>query len=365
LFYKKFVADLKEHGFEVNPYDPCVANKIVNKKQHTVTWHVDDVKASHEDPKVNDEFHVWLEQKYGDEKIGQVKAVRGKRHDYLAMVLDYNIPGEVGIDMVAYVSDMVKDFPEDLKLEKYPWNENLFKVDANDQALPKNKAETFHTFVAKGLFVCKRGRQDIQPAIAFLTTRVKGPTDKDWSKLKRLMGFLKSTKNDVAKLSVDDDGIIKWYVDAAFAVHPDYRSHTGAVMTMGHGAFHAVSTKQKINTRSSTEAELVSVDDVIAKVLWTKLFLQSQGFNIRQNIIFRDNQSSMKLEQNGKTSSGKRTRHFNIKYFYITDLIKNREVTIEYCPTDDMLADYFTKPLSGITFNKFREAVMNGVNTAT
>jgi hypothetical protein len=279
------------------------------------------------------------------------------------MNLDYTIPGEVGIDMCNYVSDMVKDFPEEVKMEKYPWNENLFKEEIKEEKITKDKAETFHTFVAKGLFVCKRGRQDIQPAIAFLTTRVKGPTKQDWKKLVRLMGFLKFTKDEVARLSVDDEGIINWYVDAAFAVHPDFRSHTGAVMTMGHGAFHAVSTKQKINTRSSTEAELVSVDDVIAKVLWTRLFLQSQGIVVRQNIIFRDNQSSMKLEQNGKTSSGKRTRHFNIKYFYITDLIKNKEVSIEYCPTDEMLADYFTKPLTGNKFNQFRQAVMNGVTT--
>jgi hypothetical protein len=86
---------------------------------------------------------------------------------------------------------------------------------------------------------------------------------------------------------------------------------------------------------------------VIAKLLWTKLFLEAQGYKIKQNVIFLDNQSSMKLEQNGKASSGKRKRHFNIKYFYINDLIKNGEVSIEYCPTDAMLADYMTKPLTG------------------
>jgi len=66
----------------------------------------------------------------------------------------------------------------------------------------------------------------------------------------------------------------------------------------------------------------------------------------------------MKLEENGKASSGKRTRHFNIKYFYITDLIQRGEVTIKYCPTDDMIADYMTKPITGKKFQEFKKAIM-------
>jgi hypothetical protein len=130
-------------------------------------------------------------------------------------------------------------------------------------------------------------------------------------------------------------------------------------MSLGRGANQSVSTKQKVNTRSSTEAELVSVDDVISKVLWTKRFLEAQGYPVKQNVILRDNQSSMKLERNGKASSGKRTRHFNIKYFHITDLIESGEVEIQYCPTDAMLADYMTKPLTGAKFNLFRKRILN------
>ena len=89
LFYKKLKKDLESIGFKINPYDPCVANRIVNGKQHTVTWHVDDLKSSHVDPKVNDEFFKWLEKTYGNPEIAPVKATRGKIHDYLAMKLDF------------------------------------------------------------------------------------------------------------------------------------------------------------------------------------------------------------------------------------------------------------------------------------
>jgi hypothetical protein len=117
--------------------------------------------------------------------------------------------------------------------------------------------------------------------------------------------------------------------------------------------------KQKVNTQSTTEAELVSVDDVISKVVWMKLFIEAQGFTVNRNVIMRDNISSMKLETNGKTSSGKQTHHLDIKYFYTTNLIEHKEVTIQYCPMDAMLANYFTKPLTGLKFQKLRTAVMN------
>ena len=64
-------------------------------------------------------------------------------------------------------------------------------------------------------------------------------------------------------------------------------------------------------------------------------------------------------EQNGKVSSGKRTRHFDIKLFYITDLISRYEVLVEYCPSDDMIADYMSKPLMGAKFKEFRNLIMN------
>jgi hypothetical protein len=363
LYYKKFRKDVESIGFKVNPYDPCVANRYVNGKQHTIVWHVDDVKSSHVDSKVNDKFLLWLEKTYSSDKIGRVKAVRGKVHDYLGMKLDYSVPGKVSIDMTDYVKNMLEDFPEELSVQgaQYPWSEKLFKVDETSPLLQSSKAEDFHTFVAKSLFVTKRSRIDIQPAVSFLSTRVRAPTEQDWFKLKKMMRFLKRTADDVLTLEASDgDGInLDWYLDAAFAVHNDMKSHTGAILTLGKGAVQSISVKQKANARSSTEAELISNDDILSKVQWTKLFMEAQDQKVKDNVINRDNESSMKLEENGKASSGKRTRHFNIKYFYITDLIARKELRIQYCNTDSMLGDYFTKPLTGWKFDFFRSIIMN------
>jgi hypothetical protein len=153
--------------------------------------------------------------------------------------------------------------------------------------------------------------------------------------------------------------IVKWYLDASFAVHEDMKSHTGAVLTLGEGVLQAISTKQWTNTRSSTEAELISFDDIVSKVLWMRLFLKDQGYTVLENVVYRDNQAAMKLEIHGKSSSGKRTQHFEIKFFLMNDLIKQKHVKVEYCPTDKMIADYMTKPLMGKKFNDLWKKIMN------
>jgi hypothetical protein len=87
--------------------------------------------------------------------------------------------------------------------------------------------------------------------------------------------------------------------------------------------------------------------------------LSAQGYNVKENKVFKDNQSAILLEKNGRRSSSRRTRHINIRYFFVTDRIQSKELTVEYCPTGNMLADMFTKPLQGSSFYKFRAAVLN------
>ena len=187
---------------------------------------------------------------------------------------------------------------------------------------------------------------------------MKEPQQSDWDKLVQLMKCLNGTKGDVLHLSAEDLRIIKWFVDAAFAVHPDFRSHTGAMMTMGGGAVQSISRKQKLNTKSSTEAELVGADDASIMILWTKLFMEAQGYEVNDNVLFQDNKSAILLEKNGKRSSGKRTRALNIRYFFLTDQAAKGNLSIDYCPTDEMIGDFFTKPLQGAKFLKFKKMIM-------
>jgi hypothetical protein len=359
LFYKKLTADLKGFGFELNPYDPCVANKLVDGKQLTVSWHVDDLKVSHHQTKVVDDFINWVKKTYGS--IGEVKTTRGKVHEYLGMKLDYTEKGKVIVDMIDYVESMIQNFPFQLPKGKVtsPWNDNLFNIEENSERLDQEHAEQFHTTTAQGLFVCKRGRPDISPAIAYLTTRVKNPNQHDWKKLIRMMKFLSQTKSDRLTLEAGADGNLHWHVDASFAVHPKMRSHTGITLTMGKGAITSISRKQGMNTRSSTGAEVVTNDEAMGPMLWTANFLRAQGYPVHKNILYQDNQSAIRLGKNGWESAGKRSRHLDIRYFFVSDLYQKKIIDIQYCPTDKMISDYMTKPTHGEKFIKFRKAIMN------
>jgi hypothetical protein len=82
-------------------------------------------------------------------------------------------------------------------------------------------------------------------------------------------------------------------------------------------------------------------------ILWTRLFLKGQGYEVTDNIVYQDNQSAMLLANNGKMESSKRTQYLEIPYFFVTNNIGKKHLHIEYCPTDDVVADFFTKPLQG------------------
>jgi hypothetical protein len=131
------------------------------------------------------------------------------------MILDFSIPGVLQVDMTSYVNCMIEEFPDKLSGKTItPWNENLFKVDPTSKPLSIKCTKVFYTFVMKGMFLCKDGHQDIQPAIVFMTTRVRQPNEGDWKKLVKMMNYLKATKDDIPSMSADDIGTIKWHVDA-------------------------------------------------------------------------------------------------------------------------------------------------------
>ena len=94
-------------------------------------------------------------------------------------------------------------------------------------------------------------------------------------------------------LEADAMHLVNWWVDASFAVHHDLKSHMGATMSLGKGVVYSTSVKQKLNTKSSTQAKLVGVDGVMPQIIWTRYFLEAQGYGVRESKIYQDNQSAM------------------------------------------------------------------------
>jgi hypothetical protein len=354
LWYNLYVSTLKDMGFVINPYDRCVANTMIDGTQCTILWYVDDNKLSHMSEDVVTDVINKIKEHFGDLVVS-----RGKEHTFLGMNITFRDDGSLQIEMKKYIEEAIESFGEDVSTNvSSAATKKLFGHDASAEVLDPKRADIFHSVVAKLLWVMKRSRPDIETAISFLCTRVSRSDENDWKKLKRLLQFLSQTIDDVRVIAADDLSKLFTWVDASYAIHHDMKGHTGGAMSFGTGILHGKASKQKLNTKSSTETEVVGASDYLPYNMWMQHFMEAQGYKLEENTYYQDNQSAMKMEKNGRNSCTGNSRHINIRYFFIKDQVDAKKLQIVYCPTEQMLADYFTKPLQGRLFHMFRDVIM-------
>ena len=212
--------------------------------------------------------------------------------------------------------------------------------------------------MARLLYLAKRVRPDLLVTVSFLTTRVQCSTEEDLGKLDRCLRYLNSTSSLGIVLDCSKGLGVSAWIDASYAVHFDMRSHTGAIVSLGKGPIAVLSSKQKINTKSSTEAELVGLSDATSAVIWQRDFLIEQGYCVDAAIVYQDNLSTIALAERGAAAS-QRSKHIATRYFWVKDRISVGEIKLEYLPTSQMLADVLTKPLQGELFRKLRDELLN------
>ena len=188
---------------------------------------------------------------------------------------------------------------------------------------------------------------------------MKAPDKDDWGNLKRVLKYLNGTKFLKLTLSVENLGMLKWYVDGSHNVHWDCKGHGGAVFNLGKGTTTSYSRKVKLNTRSSTKTELYAADMFKPEMLWPLYFVQAQGYGAECVGLYQDNISTQLLIKNGKMSSGKKTKHIKAKFFFIKERVDNGKIRVNDCPAEKMWADIMTKPLQGTAFRVMRAELMN------
>jgi hypothetical protein len=273
------------------------------------------------------------------------------------MLFDFSDTGKVHVKMDGYIDDFLAEY-EVRGSAPTPSTNDLFVVDQDAEPLDRATKDLFHSRVAKVLYCAKRSRPDLLTTTAFLATRVQEPTAQDYGKLQRLLKYVNATRDLWLTLEAEKDWGLFAYIDAAYGQHPDGKSHTGVCMLLGRGAFYVQSSKQRIVSKSSTEAELVAVSDGLGEVIWARNFLLGQGVPLGPAVVYQDNKSTMALMAKGRSTSA-RTKHINIRYFFVKDRVEAGEVVIKYAPTEDMLADLLTKPLQGELFRKLRHSILN------
>lgn len=325
LWYNHLSRFLQRIGFTPNPVDPCVFNRMSSSgKQLTLAIHVDDGLAT--------------------------------KFDYLGVNIDISSGVEAELTMEQYIKDVCVEHgvyctaPTPAKL-------NLFDTDEDDEPLPSKEKDKFHRAVAQLLYLATRVRPDVLLPITFLCSRVSDPTINDQEKLHRVMKYLYGTPTlGIVLGKYGEEMGLTVYADASYAVHKDYKSHGGVIVIHNRGPVLVKCSKQKMVTKSSTEAELVTLSDAASIAAYNVQFLKCQGYNVDATLK-QDNTSTIKLAENGRSNSD-RTRHIGIRYFFIKQYLEDGTMKIEHCPTKEMLADILTKPLVGEQFRILRDMLL-------
>ena len=191
LWYELYSSALQDMGFELNPCDKCVANKIIDGKQCTIVFYIDDNKVSHVDPAVVTQVLDQIASHFGELSI-----TRGAKYDFLGMNIEIKNK-KVYVDMQHQVEEAlewggVQDGTKPATLA----TKELYNYLEDKVLLDDEQSDIYHSVVQKLMYLCKRARPDIKPALSYLCTKVSKPNQGDRTKLDRVLGFIKVTKDD-------------------------------------------------------------------------------------------------------------------------------------------------------------------------
>ena len=228
----------------------------------------------------------------------------------------------------------------------------------NDERLDNNGY--FLSKLMSLYYLASRTRPDIMTACAMLSSKASNPKIGDMKALQNVIDYLAGSINRVIKIKAD---CIKIHglVDCAFAIHWDKRSHSGMLITMGFLGPPLMwrSGKQRINTRHSTEGELVAMHDFLDHILWLAQILEWWGYPQGTIPIYQDNTSTITIAYMGKGSSHSHTRYIAVKYFWIKQFLDSGRVILKYIPREQMIADFFTSCRGGSTFHNMTDTFMH------
>eukprot|EP01042_Synura_sphagnicola_P036800 gene36800-biopygen27615 len=223
-----------------------------------------------------------------EEIFGSLSVSYGKMQNYLGMVFDFTTEGTVLIEMKNNMEELLK-YTETKTSAPTPAEVNLLDVNYKNELLSDVERAKFHTVVAKLLYLAKRARPDILLATSYLTTRVTRATEGDLEKLSRCLEYLNGSKDITLRLDGRDYDTVTVYVDASSG------SHMGTGLTLGRAFICGYSRKQRINTKSSCEAELVEVSDGVNPAIGVLNFMINQGYEARPVTLMQDNKSTIKM----------------------------------------------------------------------
>lgn len=340
---------LKEMGFKQTSGDPCLYVHLDSEgEMFLVAVYVDDIVLGGRSEAKMNAVKEELSHRFEMKDLGPL-------HHFLGVkVIQNRDTGVVWIGQPVYTRKILQRYGmQDSKPISTPVNPDI-KLVASEEADDVCNQQRYQAVVGSLLYLSTKTRPDIAYAVSCVARFCARPTKEHWTAVKRILRYLKGTSNFGLIYKEDTPTTIIGYSDADWAGDVgDRKSTSGYMFFLGGAAISWRSSKQTCVALSTAEAEYVALSAAAQEAIWLQQ-LASDLLNqsIRETTILEDNQSTICLTKNPQVHG--RTKHIDIKYHFIRDMVEAGRIKLTYCASEDMVADMLTKGLPIKQFEKLR-----------
>ena len=337
---------LKKLGFSPGNSDACLYTR--KEKSGSMTYillYVDDLLVAGESSEITATVSKQLQEHFLTKDMGEVS-------HYLGIQVEREADGSFLFNQRAKIAKLLRDYDlSEPKPAATPMETGFLAAPLEESSLLKNN-HGYRQLMGSLLYLATVSRPDIMIAVGLPCRRVEKPTQNDWNAAKRVLRYLAYTIDKKLRLPSDGDNYLVGYVDADWAGdRTDRKSTSGYVFLLGNAVVAWCSRKQVAVATSSTEAEYIAASIASKELLWFKMLLSDMKIPVvKPLVMYEDNQASISLISG---NNGARTKHIDVCHLQIRDLKEKKIIDVQYCPSTEMLADIFTKPLAKEPFEGF------------
>ena len=343
---------LKSSGYSQSNSDPCLYVKREGDDIMLIAVYVDDLIPASNNTQMLSREKAALKDRFKMKDLGVIRYCLG-----IEVERDRS-KKYMKLHQSKYLLNLLKKYGmEECKPVATPIEQGT-KLLLNEGE-PVNTKE-YQALIGGLIYAVTATRPDLALAVGLVSQFCANPSAEHWKAAKHILRYVKGTINYGIIFDGNEEDIVELsgYVDADWGSNPNGRkSQSGYLFKLCGGTISWASKKQKVVALSSTEAEYVAASLACQEAVWLRALLGEIGFDQTQpTVIKEDNQGTIALSKNPKYHP--RTKHIDIKYHFVRDKVLNKEVPLEYCPSEEMVADLLTKPLGKTLFQRLRYGIL-------